>query len=763
MRKIVEINTLELTEGELTHQETLFHNANGYIGVRGCFEEGYPAGTDSMRGMYVNGMYDITDMKQAEQLCNLVNEKETMLNVADTQTIYLRIDDETFSMFEGQVSGYKRLLNMEEGYTLRSLRWTSPKGKTLDIEIKRMTSFYQLSLFTIEYRVTPVNFNGEITFESWHRCDVRNYCNPKDPRMAAESPEYLKKEDCIVKDNASFISSRTKKSDLVVGCGVSHKVSAPAETELTVGEEGRFALYKIRCKAEEETPITLIKYTVFADSVRFADPMAVLQADLKKAMDQKLSFFYAEQKKYLDAFWNRSEMEIVGDDALNRAAAFNMYELLQSAPKDPYCSIAAKGLSGEGYEGHYFWDTEMYMVPFFVLTNPDLAREILIYRYKTLPKARINAGLLGHRKGALFPWRTITGVECSGYYVSGSAAYHINGDIAYAVVNYFNHTRDLDFMAQYGAEILIETARLWLDTGNYYEGKFMIHDVTGPDEYTCMVNNNYFTNCGAKFNLNWAVKIMELLKESDGYRELVERLDVKEEELAEFAKAARYMYLPYDKKTGINPQDDSFLQKKVWDLSKTPKEKLPLLMHYHPLCIYRYQVLKQADTVLAYYLYEKEQSREVMERSFAYYEPITTHDSSLSTCVYSIVASQLGQQEKAYEYFGDSARLDLENLHKNTRDGVHTANMGGCYMAIVNGFGGLRISYEGISLKPFIPAKWESYSFKFKYTRSLIKADIDREHVTLTLKEGDEVQVTIYEKEYVLTKESPKVQVAMER
>ena len=754
MRKIVEVNKLDLTESVLCHQETLFHNANGYIGVRGTLEEGYAAGYDSMRGMYVNGIYDIASMKQAELLCNLVEDKEAMLNITDTQTIYLNLGEERFSLFEGEVSNYSRVLNMEEGYTERSLRWTSPSGKIIDLAIRRMTSFIKLPLFTIEYSVTPVNFSGDLLFTSLQLGDVRNYCNPKDPRMAAEAPEYLKKGVCEQEGNCTYVTSHTTKSNLWVGTGVSHKVSVPAEITITKGEDERSFTHQISAFAGEGQKVTLTKYTVFSDSVRKEDPLAALKEDLAETMSKDLSYYYEAQKKYLDEFWDRSEMEIIGDEKLNRAASFNMYQLLQSAAKDPYCSIAAKGLSGEGYEGHYFWDTEMYMVPFFVLTNPQLAREILVYRYKTLPKARINAGLLGHSQGALFPWRTITGVECSGYFVSGSAAYHINGDIAYAVVNYFNHTHDLEFMADYGAEILIETARLWIDTGNYYHDKFMINDVTGPDEYTCMVNNNYFTNAGAKFNLKWAVKTIALLSEepalADKLAALIDKLDLKAEELDAFAEAAVKMYLPYDEETGINPQDDSFMQKKKWDLSKTPKEMLPLLLHYHPLHIYRYQVLKQADTVLAHYLYPDEQSEETVAKSFAYYEPITTHDSSLSTCVYSIVASQLGQYEKAYDYFGDSARLDLENLHSNSRDGIHTANMGGCYMAIVNGFGGLRITYDGISMKPSIPSKWESYSFKFMYCGSKIKAAIDKAQVTVSLIEGADVTLSIYGREYKL-------------
>ncbi|MBR5355598.1 MAG: glycoside hydrolase family 65 protein, partial [Lachnospiraceae bacterium] len=415
-----------------------------------------------------------------------------------------------------------------------------------------------------------------------------------------------------------------------------------------------------------------------------------------------------------------------------------------------------------GYEGHYFWDTETFIMPFFTLTNPDLSKMLLRYRYSTLNKAKENALLLGHSKGALFPWRTITGTECSGYFVSGSAAYHINADIAYAFINYYITTGDLDFMREAGMEVLLETSRLWMDLGCYNQkGNFVLNVVTGPDEYTCMVNNNYYTNAAAKYNLNWAVKLHEILKEAGFASELDKKLNITEEELKSFKKAASKMLLLYDSKLGINPQDDSFLNKPLWDLENTPKENFPLLLHYHPLHLYRYQVCKQADTVLSYFMFENEQPRDVMKRSFEYYEKITTHDSSLSTCVFSIVASRLGMKEKAYSYFGDSAKLDLMNTHNNTKHGIHTANMGGCYMAIVNGFAGLRVSEEGISIEPSLPKTWNGFRFKFVYKKKLIKVTIDKENVTVELLSGKEQKIKIFSKEYTLT-EGEKTSVKME-
>lgn len=744
---VYEIKNLKLSGEELMVNETIFHNANGYIGVRSNFEEGYPEGTDTIRGSYINGFYDFVEMKQAEKLCGLCEEKQTMLNVADPQGIRLILGEEAFSMFEGTVEESSRYLDMAAGVSGRRIRWRSPGGKRVELHIRRMTSFVQLSLFTIEYSVKALNFSGDVTFLSTHIGDVRNYCNPNDPRVAGESFEHLVPVSADVEDGVSYLVTNTSRSGLTVCTAVKNVLGK--EGTVTGSREGHRTAARLTTKIREHETVTLTKYTVFADSVRHEDCRAAAASEMRKALKTSMTGHYEAQKKYLDAFWNQASLEIEGDDELCIASKYNMYQLLQSVGKDEYGNIAAKGLSGEGYEGHYFWDTEMYMQPFFVLTDPKLARNLVAYRYSTLEAARENAKILGHKKGALYPWRTIMGKECSGYFPSGSAQYHIDGDIAYSVVSYYLATKDLDFIADKGAEIVFETARLWMDTGNYVEGRFHINDVTGPDEYTCIVNNNYFTNASAQYNLHWAVRFYHLLK-AGGKLQAAERIGLTEEEVAEFEKAEHTMYLPYDEKLGINPQDDSFLKKEIWDFEHTPKDHYPLLLYYHPLYIYRFQVCKQADTVLAHFIYEDAQDLETIRRSFAYYEKVTTHDSSLSTCIYSIVASKLGLADKAYAYFGDSAKLDLFNLHHNTKDGIHTANMGGNYMAVVYGFGGLRLKESGIYFAPSLPEKWTGFSFKINYEDSQIQVEVRDKESIFTLVKGTGKVIHVYGKAYEL-------------
>jgi len=749
---IYQIKDFPLDNDSLLLHETLFHNANGYLGARSNFEEGYPEGYHSIQGQYINGFYDFSTMPQAEKLYGLFEEKQTMLNAVDTQGIELRIDGERFSMFEGKVLERIRTLDMQNGVTIREVLWESPGGKRVLVKVRRMASFNILPLFLVEYTVTALNFSGEAELISSHIGEVMNYFNPDDPRVAGEADKYLLPERDILEGSNSFMLMHTSKSNLRM-CSAVRNTLDKATKEKQIKQKGFHTEQILTVECRQGESITLYKETVLCDSVRYSDPVKAAQETLDRIKKTGFTALYQKQRDYLDKFWNECDMEVYGDPELNIAVRYNLYQLMQSVGKDRYSNIAAKGLSGEGYEGHYFWDTEMYMQPFFTLTAREVSKNLIRYRYTILEYAKENARIMGHNKGALYPWRTIMGRECSGYYVSGSAAYHINGDVAYAVISYYLAAGDLELMQECGAEILIETARLWMDTGNYYKGRFHIHEVTGPDEYTCLVNNNYYTNAVAKYNLRWAAKIIDLLAADGMADEVVQKLQITQEELDTFKAAAEAMYLPYDQELGINPQDDSFLEKKIWDVNTIPEDKKPLLLHYHPMHLYRHQICKQADTVMAHFILEDEQDLETMRRSFEYYERVTTHDSSLSPCIFSIMASKLGKSEAAYAYFGESAKLDLFNTHKNTRDGIHTANMGGTYMAIVYGFGGLRIKADGLYLMPALPDQWEGYQFRIRYRDAGIRVSIRPEHCELELLEGDDAVVHVYGKAYELKTE----------
>ncbi|GLI09014.1 glycosyl hydrolase [Paenibacillus tyrfis] len=731
----------ELTPKALLNLESLFSLGNGYLGVRGNFEEGYRPEMVSIRGTYQNAFHDVIEIPYGEKLYAFPGTQQKLLNIIDAQTIkiYLGEDEEEFSLFAGEAVAYERRLHLDRGYTERTVHWRSPGGKEVKLHFRRVVSMTVRELFAIDLRIEPVNFTGRVKVLSTVNGDVSNFADPNDPRVASGHSKRLQVEEAGEKQGYVYAVDRTLVSGLKTACVSRHTASGAAEIKSDNGETVlTFDLTE---------PVRVTKWNVYTDTLRHRDNLVEQAIGIHEQLGgMTFEDLLDAQKTYLDDFWTNADIHIEGDGSLQEGIRFNLYHLLQSVGRDEYSNISAKGLSGEGYEGHYFWDTEIYMFPVFLMTKPEIARQLLIYRYSTLDQARARAKEMGHKQGALFPWRTISGTECSSFFPSGTAQYHISGDIAYSYIQYYLGTQDDEFMKTYGAELLFETARLWLDMGHYLNGEFRIDNVTGPDEYTCVVNNNYYTNAMAKHNLKWAAKAYRLLAEiaPEVLDRLCARLNVTKQEAEAWQQAAECMYLPYDPALNINPQDDTFLQKAVWDFENTPEENYPLLLHYHPLTLYRYQVCKQADTVLAHFLLEDEQELETIRNSYTYYEKITTHDSSLSSCIFSIMASKLGYDAKAYDYFIETARLDLDNTHGNTKDGLHMANMGGTWMSIVYGFAGLRLKESGLSLAPAIPGQWDRYSFRLQYRGRKLAVDIDRQSIRLTLEEGEALTLKLY-------------------
>lgn len=766
MSKIYQVTGIGLNEKNLQLQETIFHNANGYIGVRGTLEEGVPADFDTMRGMYINGFYDIAPMEQAEKLCNLVEDKESMLNVADTQTIEVSFDGQKFSMADDADCRYVRTLDMEKGITRREVDWSNKEGKQLHFNITRMASFEERSLFTIDYCFQSIDFSGTVEIHSRHLGLVRNYFNPNDPRLAGESHNHLKKEDVHICESGACLVSSTIESHLKVASAVANIVTVNQKrqpSEVVTYDETAHAMdvsYRFDIRPGDE--VRIIKYSIFTDSIREEDCRNVADEKLSKVVGQGIASYYKKQQEYLKEFWNNSSMEIVGDGDLNESLCFNMYQLLQSAGYDGYSSIAAKGLSGEGYEGHYFWDTEMYVLPVFIYTESELAKQLLNYRYDTLNQARDRAKILGHEKGALYPWRTINGEEASTYFPLGTAQYHVNADIAYAFKLYLDITGDDKFLVDEAAEVLVETARVWADVGCFAEckdNKYCICAVTGPDEYNAIVDNNFYTNLMARENIRDAKWALEKMKEidKDAYDALVKKIDFKEEEIDYWDRIIENMYFPYDEKMQIYPQDDGFLMRKPWDESKIPEEKRHLLYeNYHPLFVYRQKMAKQADAILGMLLHSNYFTNEELKRNYDFYQTVTLHHSSLSTCIFGILASQIGYDDEAYKYFSQSARMDLDDIHNNFYAGIHAANMAGTWQGIVFGFAGVRSNAGYLQINPKLPGQWKSYEFRLQYKGSGLNIKVTDKKVEYTLLNDCELSYESLGEKIVLSKEGDK-------
>ncbi|MFC7480856.1 glycoside hydrolase family 65 protein [Luedemannella flava] len=404
-----------------------------------------------------------------------------------------------------------------------------------------------------------------------------------------------------------------------------------------------------------------------------------------------------------------------------------------------------QGLTGQAYDGHYFWDTEIYVLPFLAYTQPRLAANLLRHRHSTLDRARERARDMS-QKGALFPWRTLTGEEASAMFQAGTAQYHINADIAFAVRQYAEATGDRQLLAESGAEILVETARFWEDLGFYgTDGKFHIHGVTGPDEYTTVVNDNTYTNLMARLNLNYAAATVRRLhdEQPDDYTALAHAVGLRMDEVDAWEQAAAKMHVPFDEDRAIHPQDSTFLEREVWDLKSTPKDKFPLLLHFHPLVIYRYQVIKQADIVLAMYLLANEFSENQKRRNFEYYDPLTTGDSSLSACVQSIIAAEIGDQTRALRYFNYALLMDLADVAGNAENGVHIASTGGVWAALVGGFGGFRNVDELPSFSPNLPKIWTDLEFSLLIQDRQLRMHLRHDEETYTLDKGDPLDISV--------------------
>jgi alpha,alpha-trehalose phosphorylase len=550
---------------------------------------------------------------------------------------------------------------------------------------------------------------------------------------------------------------------MTLACGVDHVVTAEGSVthQSSCSDDSGKVVFSSTLQPGQT--IELTKYITYHTSRRVPPEELCDRAErtLDRALEQGFEVLLKDQRHYLDDFWQRSDITLRAaptalrtTEEFQQSVRFNLFQILQTAGRAEGTGIPAKGLTGQAYEGQYFWDIEIYVLPFLIYTEPRIAKNLLKFRYSMLDKARQRAREV-NQKGALFPWRTINGEEASAYYAAGTAQYHINADIMYALRKYVNATGDEDFLHREGAEMLVETARFWRDLGFFSrekEGKFCLNGVTGPDEYTTVVSNNAFTNLMARENLRYATETVETLKDKkpERFRELVDKTGLDFSEVGEWKRAAERMYIPFDKETGIHPQDDDFLDLEVWDFEHTPLDNYPLLLFYHPLVIYRHQVIKQADVVLAMFLLGSEFSLEQKKRNFDYYDPLTTGDSSLSVGIQSIIASELGYEEKALEYARYSVLMDLADVGGNVKDGCHIASMGGTWMVLVYGFAGMR-DYDGnLSFNPWLPTRLEGIHFTLTFRGQVLEVDITPETVIYTLQKGAGLAIQHREKEIQL-------------
>jgi len=692
--------------GTLEKAESLLFNGNGLIGVRGNLEEDYYDHFNTNRETYINGFYEIKKISYPEKFHGFTETGETMISVVDGQTTLITIGGEKFRIDQGEIASSMRYLDMEAGQTVRELVWISPMGRKTKITITRLTSFAHKNTFIMQYKFERLNHNEKIRLTTHINFYPVKTIDKNDPRM---SHDIQKIKVTHVDELAGWVQFKAPNSGISGYCAWNFN-EAPIRTENC---EDRIIIENILADA------TFTK--------TFSYGLGGLDTPSVEGMDLSFEDHQGRQKEYLTKFWNTAKVEIEADDNLEESVNFGTYSLLSSLGTSGNNSIAAKGLSGSGYEGHYFWDTEIYIYPTFLHFAPDLAKQMLKFRINTIEKARENREMVGYKKGILYPWRTISGIETSPFFEAGFAQHHINGDIAYAFIRYYQSTGDTDLFFDGGYEVILETARLFADIGYEKNEKFHIDGVTGPDEYTVIVNDNYYTNLLVANQFNWVYKLAEILKSADEKRwnDLVSTLKVTKSELDQLKRYSEIMEKPFCEELGIIAQDRDFLNKERWPF--WAEGKFPLLLNYHPLVIYRYQVSKQADAVMALMLFPEAEELDIVRRSIEYYDEVTTHDSSLSYSAFSVVYNRVGNLDKSYQYFMENARCDLDNLHGNTKDGLHTASMGGTMMSILYGFCDLRFEEDGFTLNPKLPKQIQTIKLQVVYKGETYRITVCKE------------------------------------
>ena len=734
----------------LPRTETLFAVSNGYVGLRGNLEEGRPAHD---QGTLINGFHETWDIVHAEEAYGLAKTGQTTVDAPDAKTIKLYVDDEPLFLPTAYLREFERCLDMRAGVLERNLVWETLSGKLVNVSSVRLVSLEQRHVVAFLYEVTILNADAPVVISSQliNRQDTDLPDEPNgefDPRTSKIfDRRVLVNELKEIDQERVTLGYRVADSGMTIACGMEHDLSTNCVTQVRTDVDDDVGKVVFRVAAEKGQTIRLVKYASYHSSRGV--PTKELADRVHRTLDRSLQGGWEplveSQRNYMTEFWDRSDVRIEGQPELQQAIRWNLFQLMQASARAEGTGIPAKGLTGHGYEGHYFWDIEIFVIPFLCYTSPRIARNLIRFRATMLDDARERARELDH-VGALFPWRTINGEEASAYYQAGTAQYHLNADIAYAIKRYIDATGDQDLLRDSAAAILVETARLWEDLGFYDDdGAFHLHSVTGPDEYTTVVNDNTFTNVMARLNLNFAVSVIDWLRVANPYqyRVLCEDVGLTYDEVEAWHAAARAMHVPFNEKRGINPQDEHFLEREVWDFARTPPNKYPLLLHYHPLVIYRHQVIKQADVILAMFVLGNEFTLENKIANYNYYDPLTTSDSSLSPPVHSIVAAEIGDVDAAVNHFKLALLMDIADVGANTSHGVHIASTGGVWMSLIHGFAGFRDFDGEYSFEPRLPEEWASLSFSLYVSGQKLDIVINHQCMRFQLGVGDGLPLTV--------------------
>jgi alpha,alpha-trehalose phosphorylase len=712
------VRECQLDLAALGQTESVFALANGHIGLRGNLDEGDP---HALPGSYLNSFYELRPLPYPEGGYGYPESGQTIINVTNGKLIRLLVDDEPLDVRYGELRFHERVLDLRAGTLSRRMEWVSHAGKAVRVASQRLVSLAQRAIAAINYDVEPVDEPVLLVLQSELFANEQLPPTTDDPRVAAALSEPLVAEQHRCNDTGATLMHSTRHSGLRMAAAMDHEVIGPSRTEFHSSVTEDVARTTVICRLEPGQRLRVVKYLAYGWSSQRSFPALndQVRAALAAARYTGWTGLTTGQRRYLDDFWAAADVEVEGNAQLQQAVRFALFHVLQAGARAERRGIAAKGLTGPGYDGHTFWDTETFVLPVLSHTVPDAAADALRWRRMTLPLAIERARQLG-LAGAAFPWRTIRGQECSGYWPAGTAAFHVNADIADAAIRHVTATGDTDFERDITLELLVQTARLWRSLGHHdVHGNFRIDGVTGPDEYSAVADNNVYTNLMAQRNLRAAAAAVER------HLEKASTFGVDVEEAASWRDVAAAMIIPYDEKLGVHPQAEGFTEHAIWDFAATAPDQYPLLLHFPYFDLYRKQVVKQADLVLAMHLCPEAFTAEQKARNFAYYERITVRDSSLSAATQAVLAAETGHLDLAYDYLCETALVDLADLANNTNHGLHIASLAGAWSALVAGFGGLRhLDDGGLAFAPRLPEALTRITFRLRWRGQRLRVEI---------------------------------------
>lgn len=713
------------------HWGSLHALANGLLGVRGGAAE-----LHSGHGTILARSWVSNPLTYHERFPGYANATDTRPLGPGITGIRIALDGATVDFETAEAVEARGALCLKTATLDHRTHWRLADGRELVIATERFVPLGEAALCAQRIMVRPLNFSATITVECLVAMASEPGGNAADPRISARTSFVARS---VATDDQALVARFEAGAEGNTPLAVFQHLAGDSHAEVS------------QAVSAGET-LTIDRFVALSDEGDETGARAALEEAVASGFDD----LHDRHRQALARFWCDTAISMSADPALEQALRFNLLQLFLSASRTSEVGTAAKGLSGEGYEGHAFWDSEVFVLPVLALTRPELARNGIAYRIARLDRARAHARAIGHPRGALFPWRTIGGDECSAHYPTGSAQYHVNAAVAYALEIYLAASSDTSILAEGGAELLVETARLWFDVGHFSErrgGAFLIHGVTGPDEYTALVDNDFYTNAMARRHLLFAARAIGELATSDPetFYTLALATGLEDGETADWQRAAEHMWLPLDARLGVHPQDDSFLDKPLYPV--TPGEgngHTPLLMRVHPMVLYRHRLTKQGDVVQAHVTAGLDASLAQIRRDVDYYEPLTTHDSTLSMTAFAICAAWLGDDARAFDYWHQTALVDLGNLHGNTGHGLHMAAMAGSWLVLAQGYARMRFDDKTLRLAPRCPEGWSGYAFRLRWRGSLVDIAVTLGETRYTLIDGPALELFDHGRRVVL-------------